>query len=37
MVLGLEDLRRAREIVERVRLQLRKEGIPMGQRCRWES
>jgi len=32
MVLGLEDLRRAREIVERVRLQLRKEGIPMGQK-----
>ncbi|HYR52660.1 MAG TPA: phosphoenolpyruvate--protein phosphotransferase [Candidatus Dormibacteraeota bacterium] len=32
MVLGLEDLRRAREIVERVRLQIRKEGIPMGQK-----
>src|SRR5258706_7819438 len=32
MVLGLEDLRRAREIVERVKLQLRKEGIPMPPR-----
>ena len=32
MVIGLEDLRRAREIVERVKLQLRKEGIPMGQK-----
>src|SRR6266850_2152198 len=32
MVLGLEDLRRAREIVERVRLQIRKESIPMGQK-----
>jgi len=30
MVLGLEDLRRAREIVERVKLQLRKEGIAMA-------
>ena len=30
MVLGLEDLRRAREIVERVRLQLRKEGVAMA-------
>jgi phosphotransferase system enzyme I (PtsI) len=30
MVLGLEDLRRAREIVERVKLQLRKEGAPMS-------
>ena len=30
MVIGLEDLRRAREIVERVKLQLRKEGVPMG-------
>jgi phosphotransferase system enzyme I (PtsI) len=30
MVLGLEDLRRAREIVERVKLQLRKEGAPMA-------
>ncbi len=30
MVIGLEDLRRAREIVERVKLQLRKEGAPMG-------
>ena len=30
MVLGLEDLRRAREIVERVRLQLRKEGVTMA-------
>ena len=30
MVLGLEDLRRAREIVERVKLQLRKEGAAMG-------
>ena len=32
MVLGLEDLRRAREIVERVKLQLRNEGIPMAPR-----
>ncbi len=31
MVIGLEDLRRAREIVERARLQLRGEGVPMGQ------
>jgi phosphotransferase system enzyme I (PtsI) len=31
MVIGLEDLRRAREIVERVKLQLRKEGAPMAQ------
>jgi len=31
MVIGLEDLRRAREIVERVKLQLRKEGIAMAQ------
>ncbi len=31
MVLGLEDLRRAREIVGRVKLQLRNEGIPMAQ------
>jgi len=30
MVLGLEDLRRAREIVERVKVQLRKEGAPMA-------
>lgn len=30
MVLGLEDLRRAREIVERVKLQLRKEGAAMS-------
>src|SRR5258706_16222447 len=30
MGLGLEDLRRAREIVERVKLQLRKEGIAMA-------
>ena len=30
MVLGLEDLRRAREIVERVKLQLRKEGAAMA-------
>jgi phosphotransferase system enzyme I (PtsI) len=30
MVIGLEDLRRAREIVERVKLQLRKEGVPMA-------
>jgi phosphoenolpyruvate-protein phosphotransferase (PTS system enzyme I) len=32
MVIGLEDLRRAREIVERVKLQLRKEGVPMAQK-----
>src|SRR5258705_1161297 len=31
MVIGLEDLRRAREIVERVKLQLRKEGVAMAQ------
>ncbi|HEY2923623.1 MAG TPA: phosphoenolpyruvate--protein phosphotransferase [Candidatus Eisenbacteria bacterium] len=32
MVIGLEDLRRAREIVERVKLQLRKEGVPMAKK-----
>ncbi len=32
MVIGLEDMRRAREIVERVKLQLRNEGVPMAQK-----
>jgi len=32
MVVGLEDFRRAREIVERVRRQLRHEGAPMADR-----
>ena len=32
MVIGLEDFRRAREIVERVRVELRKEGVPVAGR-----